>query len=319
MPVSDLSLMLSKVETVYGTYATPAPATDASIVFGYTMTPMESEEVRREIERGFSGTNPSIPTAIRQRHRFSQELTGAGTATGVAHWAKHLRACQFGAAVPGASDCSYPLVGSGDGGSISLAGNKGNAFDLRGKGGRGNATLRFVEKQLPSIEFDIMALLQDDTNIITANVPTGVVLPSYPVPQEVSLLNTVVTLDGVTLGVRSFELDMGNKTEYYSTTAVRQVIFSKDQSGTYRAPTGRCVFELPDPATKNFFPTIRSGAPVAFSLIHGLTAGNIIELTSANAVLGRAEFSVEANRIFLNADIQFVASAAGDDFTLKTK
>ena len=319
MPVSDLSLITSKVEAAYGTWAMPAPATDASVVFGYAMTPMESEEVRRQTERGFSGTNPSFPTAVRQRHAFSQELTGAGTAIGIAHWAKHLRGCQFGAPVPGASDCAYPLVGSGDGGSLSIAGNKGNAFDLRGKGCRGNARLNFTEKQLPSIAFEFMGLMQDDANIVTPNVPAGIVLPTYPAPVEVSLINTVVQIDGFTLGVRSFDLDMGNKTEYYSTTATREVIFGKDESGTGRAPTARCVFEMLDPATKNFFPLIRSGATVAFSLVHGLTVGNIIELASANAVLGKAEFSVESNRIFLNADIQFVASAAGNDFTLKTK
>lgn len=315
---NDTSLMLAKVEVTYGTYTAPAPATDVSPVFGYSMTPMESEDVRREIERGFNGGNPSTPTAIRQRHQFSVELAGHGTAVGVPHWAKFLRACQFGAPVPAAS-VTHPLVGAGDGGSLSIAGNKGNQFDLRGRGSRGNATFRFQEKGLPSIQFDIQALMQDDANIITPSVPAGIVLPTDVQPAEVSLLNTVVTLDGVVLGVRSFELNMGNKAEYYSTTGSRQIIFGKDQEGSARAPTATCVFELPDPAVKNFFPSIRTGVPVSFSLVHGLTAGNIIEITSANAVLGKADFTVEQNRIFLSCPIQFIATASGNDFLLTTK
>ena len=319
MPVSDLSFMAAKVEATYGTWAAPTPAADAAIIFGYEITPMESEQVRRQTERGFSGGNPSIPTAIRQRHSFSLELTGAGTATGVAHWAKFLRGCQFAAASPGASDCTYPLIGSGDGASLSLAGNKGNVADARGKGSRGNAIFRLTEKQLPSIGLEMMSLLQDDVNIITPNVPAGIVLPVYPAPVEVNLLNSVIQLGGFTLGVRSFELNMGNKTEFFSTTATREIIFGKDESGTGRAPTARLVAELPDPAVKNFFPQSRSGEAVAFSLTHGTVAGNIIELTSANAVLSAISFSQEANRLFMNADLAFVATSAGNDFTLKTK
>ena len=320
MSIGDLSLMLGKVEGPYGTYTAPAPATDASIVFGYTMTPIEGEDVRREIERGFHGTNPSQRTAIRQRHAFSMELTGAGTADVAAPWAKYLRGCQFGAPdVDVGVDVTYPLIGVGDGGSLSLAGNKGNAFDLRGRGARGNMILRMTEKQLPSIAFEFMALHQDPVNIINPNAPTGVVLPTYPAPKEVSLLNTVVTFDGLVLGVRSLEMNLGAKTEYYSTTAVRQVVFGKDQEGSARSPTARVVFELPDPAVKNYFADILGGEGKAFSLVHGIAAGNIVELSSPNALLANGEFTVEANRLFLSADLQFVSTAAGNDFTLKTR
>jgi hypothetical protein len=320
MAISDLSLMLAKAEASYATWAAPAPATDASVIFGYTMTAIEGEDVRRQIERGFHGANPSRRTAKRQRHRFSQELTGAGTVDGVAHWAKFTRGCQFGAAVPvPATECGYPLIGVGDGGSLSLAGNKGNAFDLRGKGARGNMTISLVEKQLPSIAWEFMAVHQDEANIITASSPAGVVLPVYPPPVEVSLINTVVQLFGVTLGVRSFELNLGNKLEYYSTTAARQIVFGKDESGSARSPRARVLFELPDLAARNFFTDIAAGTPGAFNLTHGLDAGNIVEIASANAVLVNGDFSVEANRIFLSAEIDFVSTAAGNDFTLKTK
>jgi hypothetical protein len=319
MAISDLSLMLAKTEASYATWAAPAPATDASVIFGYTMTPIEGEDVRRQIERGFHGANPSFRTAKRQRHRFSQELTGAGTVDGVAHWAKFTRGCQFGAAVPvAATECGYPLIGVGDGGSLSLAGNKGNAFDLRGKGARGNMTISLVEKQLASIGWDFMALHQDDANIITPSSPAGVVLPVYPPPVEVSLINTVVQLFGITLGVRSFELDMGNKTEFYSTTATRQIVFGKDDSGSARSPRARVVFELPDLAVRNFFTDIGSGTGGNFSLTHGTQAGNIVSMSSSNAILENGEFTVEANRLFLSGDLAFVSTAAGNDFTLKT-
>ena len=180
-------------------------------------------------------------------------------------------------------------------------------------------TLRLIEKQLPSIAYEFMALHQDPVNIITPNAPTGIILPSYPAPKEVSMLNTVVMFDGLVLGVRSLEMNLGAKTEYYSTTAVRQIVYGKDQEGSARSPTARVVFELPDPALKNYFSDILAGVGKDFSLTHGLDVGNIFKLGSPNAILANGEFTSEANRLFLTGDLQFVSTAAGNDFTMSTQ
>jgi hypothetical protein len=308
---------LFKPETVPGTFANPAGANDAQLVFGYEVTPMESEEVRRAIERPFPGINPSTYTAIRARHRFSVELSGSGTPTTPAKWGQLLQACLFGAAVPAVAKVGYPLDSVGDGGAGSIAGYKDNARH-RAKMARGNAVFRFQERQLPSIQFDFQALIEG-ASPMDASAPAGVVLPTYPVPVEVNLANTVITLGGTVLGVRSLEIDLGNKVEFFSTTGGRAIIFGKDDSGDRRAITGQAVFELPDPAVKNYFTDIIPRTRLAFSLVHGTAAGNIVRITSANAVLGRATYSVEQNRIFMNCPIEFVPTAANSDLVLETE
>lgn len=315
---ADTSLILAKVETVPGTYVEPAPATDAQVVFDYTVTPMESEQVRRSVERGFSGINPSAYTAIRNRHQFSVELTGSGTVDTPAPWARLLQACQFGAAVPVVTtEVGYPLVGNDDGGSLSIAGLKGDARH-KSRFARGNAIFHFAERGLPGIEFDFQGI-PELAGLVDSYTPVGLALPTYPAPVEVSLLNTVVKLGSITLGVRSLDLNMGNMVEYFSTTGRRAILFGKDETGNRRAPSATAVFEMPELATKNYFPDMIAGTPLAFELTHGTVAGNIIEITSSRAVLGAATYSVEANRLFLNAELEFVASASGNDFTLKTK
>jgi|GEM_PF-3918178 len=316
MPL-DTSVVLAKVESPAGTYATPVGATDAFLVFGYEVTPMESEEVRRQIERPFPGVNPSTYTAIRQRHAFSVELAGSGVANTPAKWGTLLRGCLFGAGVPGVSKAAYPLASVGDGEAMSIVGYKDNARH-RGKLSRGNAVFRFTERQLPSIGFDFQSLIEG-ASPMDGSAPSGVVLPNYPGPVEVSLANTVVTLGGTVLGVRSLEIDLGNKVAFFSTTGGRSIIFGKDESGDRRAITGTAVFELPDPTAKNFFFDILPRSPLAFSLIHGTAAGNIVELASAGAVLGRATYTVEQNRIFMNCPIEFVPTAAGNELMLETR
>lgn len=319
MPINDTSIILVKEEPVYGTYTAPAPATDARVVFGYNPTPLESEQVRRQIERGFAGIYPSKRTALRARDPFSVELCGSGAAATPAQFAPMLRACLFGApAIAAGVDVTYPLLSTGDGGSISLLSYKGDLARMRRKGVRGNVTMDFTERQLPFMSFDLIGLLEGSSTV-DAGVPTGVVLPTYPAPVEVNLTNTAVLLGGATLGLRQLTINFGLKTEYFSTTGGRAVIFGKDDSGDRRSITGTARFEMPDPATKNYFADINSDVALAFSLIHGTVAGNIVELSSARTFISNINMTVEQGKLFLDAELEFVPSAANNELTFKTR
>jgi hypothetical protein len=317
MSVLDTSVILLKRETTYGTYASPA-GSDAMIVFDYTVTPMESEEVRRQVERGFPGVNPSTYTAIRQRHTFSVELAGSGAAGTPAFWQEPLIGCLYDAGTPltGPTRVLYPLASAGDGGSVSIAGYKGIARH-RAKGARGNAVLTLEERAIPRITFDFVGV-QEGTSPMDASAPPALTLPTPPIGLEVSLINTVVQLGGFTLGVRRLSIDLGNKVEYFSTTGQRAVVFGKDETGDRRAITADAVFELPDPSVRNFFADILPRTPLAFSLVHGTAGGNVVLIGSDGAVLGRATYSVEQNRVFMNCPIEFVPTAAGNELTLTT-
>jgi hypothetical protein len=320
MSVLDTTVIAVAFESGgYGVWANPTAAANAMLVYNHRPTPMESEQVRRQVERGFPGVNPSTYTAIRQRHAFSVELAGSGVVDTAAFWGVLLRGCLFQApAITVGTRVNYPLDSAGDGGSVSLLNFKGDKLRMRAKGARGNAVFRFEERAIPGIDFDFTGVFQD-TLPAEAGVPGTVTLPDPAVGQEVSLLNTVVTLGGIVLGVRSLSIDLGNKVDYFSTTGTRSVVYSKDESGDRRAVTAQAVFELPDPAVKNFFADILPRTELAFSLVHGLTAGNIIEITSARAVLGAAELPVEQNRLFMNCSIEFIPSAAGNELVVITR
>ncbi len=319
MPINDTSIVLIREETVYGTYNAPAPATDARLVFGYTPTLLESEQVRRQIERGFAGIYPSTRTAIRARDAFSVELCGSGVPAAPTQFAPMLRACLFAPPVVAAGvDVTYPLLSAGDGSSISLLSFKGELARMRRRGVRGNVTIDFTERQLPFMAFDLIGLIEG-AQTADAGAPAGVVLPTYPAPVEVNLSNTAVLLGGATVGLRQLTINFGLKTEYYSTTGGRAVIFGKDDSGDRRSITGTARFEMPDPATQNYFWNTNTGVPVAFSLIHGTVAGNIVEISSARMFLSNINMSVDQGKLFLDAELEFVPSAANNELTFKTR
>ena len=316
MPL-DTTVLGIVPEVTPGTYLAPVLSTDALVTFGYNIVPIQSEEVRRAIDLGFPGRRPSTKTGVHARHTFSVELAGAGTATGVPFWAKILRGCLFGVAVPGASSVSIPLASNGDGGSLSISGWK-DQERFRARMGRGNAVFTFTEKQLPRIDFDLLGLIEG-AGPSDASAPGAVTLPTYPNPVEVNLANTVIQVDSYTLGMREFSLDLGMRTELYSTTGSRAIIFGKDESGDRRSPSFRLRAELPGAAAKDYFAPTLAGTPLSFSLVHGITAGNIIEMASSRLVFEDIQLSVESNRIFMDATGGFIASAANNDFTLVTK
>lgn len=316
--MQDISVVAVVPETVAGVRQAPSLATDALIVFDYSITPVEGQTGERSIDLPYPGARPDIDTGVHAIHEFSVELTGAGTAIGVPHWARLLRGAMFGAAVPTVSDCGMPLISTGDGGALSLDGWKDKAKH-EAFGMRGNAVFTFTEKALPSIRMRLLGLLPNDMTPMVSAVPGAVTLPVYPGPVEVNLNNTVIMLDGVTLGVRSLTLDLGMQAEFYSTTGSRSIIFGKSSSADRRGIGGTLVAELPDPAIKNYFPASRARTVMPFTLTHGTAVGNIIEIASTRFIPGRITYSVESNRIFMNMPFRLVPSAANNELTLVTK
>lgn len=313
----DTNILLAKVEAPYGTDAAPAAATDALIVYDWQPRPMIYDEVRRNIERGFAGATPKMKTRGRQGHAFKVELCGSGAAATATKWGSVLlRACGFGAPVPnGVIDNSYPLVTADDGSSLTIHGWK-DQLRLRAQGFRSNAKFVFVAGELPYIEFDGLGLLN---NVPDQAAPTAPTLPDYPAPVEVNTANTTFSLGGFAAKLRSFELDLRMKVEYRDLVGQREVMFGKSEDGDRRAAGGQLVIELPDPTTKSYFADVANRTNLALGLVHGTAAGNIVDLGSTLLNLDEPTFSVEQNRLMMTATYDLVPSAAGNEFTLKTK
>ena len=315
MPL-DLTTLGVALEVTPGTFVPPNLATDALITFGHSVVPIQSDAVRRAIDLPFAGRRPAAKTGVHARHSFSVELAGAGTAVGVPTWARVLRGCLFGAAVPAASEVGIPLSNAGDGASLSIAAWK-DQERFQARMARGNAVFTLTEKALPRIDFDFLGLIEGAVSAAAA--PGATTLPVSPDPVEVNLANTVITVDGFTLGCREFTLDLGMKTELYSTTGSRAIIFGKSEDGDRRSPSGRIRAELPGAAAKDYFAACLAGTPLSMALTHGTTVGNIIQIASSRLVVEDIQLSVESNRVFMDLTYGLIASAANNDFTLVTK
>jgi hypothetical protein len=318
MPLAT-SFLAAKPEVTPGTWSAPTLAANALTVRNLTIDPFNTATLRRNIDKGFAGANPSIPSAVHRGYSFEMELAGSGTANTAVLWQTMLRGSMFGAGVPAGAQVGYPLTSTGDGDALSMMLLK-DIILHEVRGARGNAVFTFNEKALPFVAFTGLGLFRTAGEVYKAGSSAGLSLAAYPAPVEVNLENTVITLDTFTLGVREFSLDLGMKTQLYSTTGSRQVIFGKDDEGDRRAAKFRMSFELPDSASKNYSASLAAGSVLPFTLVHGATAGNIIELSSTRAIAETISYSEDANRLFATVTGVCVPSASGnDEIVLVTK
>ena len=318
MPL-DTSFLAVKAETTPGVWAAPAFAVNALTLRNLRIDPFNVATLRRNVELPFAGSRPSLPSGVHRGFGFELELSGSGTANSAVSWAAVLNMMMFGAAVPTGVQVGYPLTSAGDGGANSLLLLKDTLMH-EARFARASAVFNFTEKQTPFLAVDGLALFRTEGEVYTAGTSSGIALATYPAPVEVNLANTVISLDGFTLGVREFTLDLGLAPSLYSTTGQRAIIFGKDEAKDRRGARFTMRFELPDSASKNYSASIVAGSQIAFALTHGLTAGNILQLASSSAIVETITYSAEDNRIFASISGVLVPTGSGNnEFTFVTK
>lgn len=319
MPLAT-SFLAFKAETTVGTWATPTFAANALTVRNLRIDPFNVSTLRRNVELPYAGSRPSVPSGIHRGLGFEIELSGSGTANTAVAWAAILNSAMFGTPVPTGIQVGYPLVSTGDGGAASVIALKDTlAHEMTYC--RGNLVFNFTEKQTPFLAFDGLGIFRTDNQIYTAGSSSGISLATYPAPVEVNLANTAISIDTFTLGVREFKLDLGLSPKLYTTTGMRGIIFDKDDSKDRRGAKVTAKFELPDSASKNYSASIVAGSQVAFSLAHGITAGNIIQLASSSLIIETISYSEEDNRVFANISGVLVptGSIGNNEFTFATR
>lgn len=87
--------ILAKIESVYGTDATPTGSANAILVRNLTVTPIEAQQISRDLIRPYLGNSDTMLSEISAKCEFEIELAGAGTPGIAPAWAPLLLACAF--------------------------------------------------------------------------------------------------------------------------------------------------------------------------------------------------------------------------------
>ncbi|MCG7201715.1 hypothetical protein MD273_18450, partial [Marinobacter pelagius] len=145
-------------------------------------------------------------------------------------------------------------------------------------GARGNVALNFTPTQIPHYTFTLTGLIGtiSDLGVMPAVTQVG-----WPKPVPVSKANTTMSLHGWNAIAESLALDLGN------TVTPRFLIGDELVLISDRSSTGTAVVEAKSLAEVNWFVAAQDRTRGELSLVHGKTAGNIVEVEEPAVEIGK--------------------------------
>jgi len=266
--------ILHKIETTYGVSSAPIAA-NAIVGTNVTFTPMEGEEGSRDLLLPYLGNQGVVLAGLHAKLEFEVEMAGAGAAGSAPKYASLLRACGFAETLAVGVSASYSIVEDGVESSTLF-------FEIDGVrhimlGSRGAMSLSVSPKGIPRYRFTLTGLL----STITDEALTSVTMTGWKTPLVASSANTTMSLHGWSAIAESLSIDLGN------VVTPRFLIGSESVIISDRKATGQAVVEAKSLATIDWFEIALDRTRGALSLVHGKTAGNIVEITAPAVEIGK--------------------------------
>jgi hypothetical protein len=251
----------------------------------------------------------SVPVAIHAEISFEVELAGAGAAGTAPKYGVLLRGAAFSETITAGTSVAYAPVSNSmefvtlhynlDGVLYKMTDAKGTvSFELNAKG-------------IPVMKFKFIGLYSTPTD---ATLPVGVDYSGFKDPAAVNKQNTpTASLHGVPGKVQSISVDMANQLVYRNLIGVEGIEIPD------RQPTGSFVMELDTVATKDWYTTIEKGTLGTLSVIHGKTAGNIVELAAPKVQVLDPSFSDSDGIVMLTTKLDIQPNTGNDELVLTVR
>lgn len=312
--------ILCKVETTAGVDAVPTGGANAMLVSDLSITPLEAQNVDRDLVRGFFGASEQLVATAFVRCSFTTELAGSGTANTAPAWGAPMQACAHAEAVltspnrveytPASTSLKTVTIYWYDDGVLHKI-----------LGAMGNVRLEAKVGDRPKLVFEFTGL---DGGVSAAANP-ALTLTAWQKPPTMAKANVVdITLGGTyAAGALSggtvynssgLELDWGNQVQFTP-------LLNEERIGlTDRAITGRAMLELSAAQEVSLMTAVKANTTQALAMrIGGSTAGNNIILYSpvVQLINPRKE---EVNGVRLvGFDLRLVPSSGNDEIRLVTQ
>jgi hypothetical protein len=310
MGLTNKQMILAKVETTYGTDATPTNALNAIKCGSLNITPLNVEAIERNLIQPFFGNNQKIIVSKSVAVDFEVELTGSGTAGTAPHYGSLLKGCALAETVSAGVSVTYTpitLTSALQGGtSLSLYFQRDGIKHVL-LGARGSFSLDLTVKTLPKLKFTFTGLLGTISD--NALNTTGLTYVAAT-PVAVSTANTTpATFYGYSPTIESFTMDISNDVKQRILIGSESVIISD------RKPKGTLKIESPALATKDFFNLAQTSALGTFSIKHGQTAGNIVTIAthSQGMAIEAPKYATNDGVDMLDMSFSLIPTATGND------
>ncbi len=290
----------------YGVDPVPTGAANAILATDVTLSPMEGEDVERNLELPKMGASSSTPAGVYSKLTFSVELASSGALGTAPGYGPLLRACAVAETITAATKVEYTPISTGHEsvGVYFAIGSGANAVRHVLLGARGNCVIRLNAQGIPMLMFTISGLFTIPTTVAAVSP----VLTAFKAPVIASKANTpTFTIGGTPFVLRDFEFDMGCDVQ------MRMLIGQEAALIVDKKEAIKATVEAVDLATYDPFTVAMNQTPKAIQLIHGVGAGKVIQIDFAQATQKRLTAYQQPQNI-LEWPLEFVPlQNAGDD------
>ena len=301
-------IILSKLEATYGTDAAPTGAANAIQLSNVNITPMEADEVRRDLVGRGRGAQAKALANKKVRMTAEVECAGAGAAGTAPAYGPLLRSCGFAETISAGVDVQYQPASANLESATHYFNIDGNRHALLGS--RGTVGFDFQAGQIPKLKFEYIGLWSDP---IAEAFPAGD-FTAFQDPLIVSLANTpTFTLHGYSAVMHGLEISMNN------TLTFRDLVNESSIEIPDRDASGSLTIDAPAIGTKDFFNIASLGTQDALQLVHGTAAGHIIQIDAPKVQIGAPNYGDADSVATLEMGLTVIPDAGDDEITITVK
>lgn len=302
-------ILLAKVQTAKGTPATLTGAANAILVRSTMPTPIKAEFVDRPLLMGIKGTSGALVVGEHRTIEIEVEMAGSGTAGTRPKYGDLFLGCGLAETVTAGTDVKYQPAATTQ--YLTLLANL-DGIDFKLTDAIGTVSWDMSPKGIPVWKFTFMGVYEA---MADASPPAGVVFTGFLKPLTVGKTNTpTFTLHGVSPCVSAFSGEIANALEW------RELINCSGARSADRKPSASVKLELKDMATKNWAEVARLGDEGALQVIHGITAGNKVQIDAPKAqITAEPTLGEEGGLAMLDLKFSLNRNAGNDEvvFTFK--
>lgn len=299
--------VLAKIETTYGTDAVPTAAANAMQVNNATITPLAGGEEARDLMLPWLGNQGVILTGNYVQMEFSVEVAGAKAAGTVPGYGALLRACGMAETVTAGTSVAYNPISAGEE-AVSIYYNVDGVRHVA-LGCRATVAIDLTPSRIPHFRFTVMGLL----GTVTDQALPAATYGAFAVPVEASKANTTATLFARALVAETLTIDLSARIE------PRFLIGKESMELTGRQTSGSATVEAELLAGYDWFAASRNRTKGALSIVHGKTAGNIVQFTAPRVEIGRPTQGESQGIVNYTLPLMLTPVAGNDELVITVK
>ncbi len=321
----DQALLIGKLETTYGTDATPTAAANAIRALNVKITPLAGGTTERPPMGASMGAKPKLHINKHVLIEFDVELIGSGDIGTAPAWFTLDRASGMQHVSESFTEAADTDEISGDINDDTDTGDTVALFTLlptsniteslslyfyqndtihKILGARGGWSQKFSGSPLRHYSF--VGLYTQPT---AGTIPASIDYSAFDTkPVQMTKENTpIMQLGGYDLVTSSFDINSG------ITPKFRDLVNAAGVRISDRSISGSLTIEKPAIGDKNFFALAESETPVAFRMQHGTETGNIIDIAADNVQILQPNYAEEDKITMLTMQLLFLPSGSGDN------